>query len=247
VSRFAESAVRLYGAAARILPLHREPFRSLYNVAYFAYKRFEDPLAPLLEREPQLLAGGHAIDAGANIGYTTLLIASHLREPFVVHAFEPEPMNARLLARNVRKVKSRVVIHSAAVGSRSGRAQLELNPGHPGDHRIATRSVANTIDIEMVTIDEVVGDEPVSFLKLDVQGFELEASRGMTRVLDRNRRITVVFEFAPFALIALGYEPAELIAFYRERDFELSIVDRGGIRALAEIGGNDYVNILCRR
>ena len=71
MSRFARKRVRLYGAAAEFLPTQRETFRSFHNAAYFAScrarlrraesrgaarrsrKRFEDPLAPLLEREPQ--------------------------------------------------------------------------------------------------------------------------------------------------------------------------------------------------
>jgi FkbM family methyltransferase len=254
VSRIPQVAVRLYEAAAKILPMHRQPFRSLYSAAYFAYKRYEDPLASFLRGHPALLDDGNVIDAGANIGYTTLLFASGVPSPFFVHAFEPEPMNADLLERNVRRSRfaDRVIIHRAAVGAGTGRAQLAVNLGHPGDHRVITASsppADRFVDVNVVAIDEVISDQPVSLVKLDVQGFELEASRGMDRTLERNPTISVVLEYAPEALSSLGFDPAALIAFYRQRNFEMWIIDRGRLRTFtAELPLRaSYVNILCRR
>lgn len=256
--RIAELGVRLYGAAAKILPLHREPFRSLYSAAYFLYKPHEDPLASLLRDRPELLDNGHVIDAGANIGYTTLLFASRVRFPFLVHAFEPEPRNVDLLERNVRRSRfaERIVIHRAAVGARRGTAQLAVNRGHPGDHRVVTAASPPTdrcVKVELVAIDEVISDQPVSLIKIDVQGFELEASRGMAGTLEDNPKIAVVLEYAPEALSSLGFDPAALIDFYRRRNFAMWVIERDGLRSVtpeelpSQVGPTSYVNILCRR
>jgi FkbM family methyltransferase len=238
MSRIANAAARLYGAAARVIPFDREPFATLYSAAYFAYKRFEDPFAKLMEQRPELFDGGAIIDAGANIGYTSLLFARRGR----VHAFEPEPANVRLLRRNVARSRhsDRIVVHAAALGATSGKATLWQNRRHRGDHRMTTAAFApasDTIEVDVVALDDVI-DEPVSFVKLDVQGYELEVSRGMEKLMAANPRIRVAFELAPQSLRELGYEASDLVAFYETRGF---VCERLGADS------DDYVNVLCAR
>jgi FkbM family methyltransferase len=237
MSRLANAAARLYGATAGLIPFDREPFSTLYSAAYFAYKRFEDPFAKLMAERPELFEGGAIIDAGANIGYTSLLFAKRGR----VHAFEPEPANVRMLQRNVSRSRhrNRIVVHEAALGAKSGKATLWLNRRHRGDHRITTAEWApasDTIEVDVVALDDVI-HEPVAFVKIDVQGYELEVSRGMERLLRENERIRVAFEVAPQSMRALGFNTDDLIAFYEARGF-----------ACARIGADgEYVNMLCTR
>ena len=252
----ANTAARLYGLFAGHLPFHREPLRSFYNVAYLTYKRFEDPFANLAAARPDLFEGGHIVDAGANVGYTTLLFARHVSEPFQVHAFEPDPGSLSLLARNAAKspYRSRIRIHSAAVGSRNRRAKLAINRSHPADHRIITPSFVRdeVIEVDVVAIDDAV-DGPVAFVKMDVQGYELEASRGMQMTMERNSRIAVALEYAPRAMTDLGFDPWALLMFYRDRGFHFQRIDRRNLIALEpmeiarRIRGDNFVNLLCTR
>jgi FkbM family methyltransferase len=231
-------ALRAYGIASRIVPLHRQPFATLYSRAYFAYKRFaEDSLAALARTHPELLRGGNIIDAGANIGYTALLFAHYVEPGFSVHAFEPDPRNASMLRRNVRNAHN-VVVHEYALGAQHGRAQLWLNPGSNADHRIVTGTFApggRTIEVEVVRAEEVV-PPPVCFVKIDVQGYELEVSRGLTTLLEINRRIAVVFEYAPAMMREMGLDPHELLDFYTSRGF-----------ALSPLGSGEYFDMLAVR
>jgi FkbM family methyltransferase len=229
--------VRLYGAVAGWIPFDREPFSTLYSAAYFAYKRFEDPFAKLMAQRPKLFEGGAIIDAGANIGYTSLLFAKQGR----VHAFEPEPANVRMLQRNVSRSRhrDRVVVHPAALGAKSGKAALWLNRRHRGDHRITTPAfspASDTIEVDVVALDDVI-HEPVAFVKIDVQGYELEVSRGMERLLRENERISVAFEVAPQSMRELGFNAEDLIAFYETRGFVCARIGADG----------EYVNMLCTR
>ena len=50
------------------------------------------------------------------------------------------------------------------------------------------------------TLDSVLGDASVDFIKIDVQGWELEVLKGMTGVFNNNPELTICFEFGPFAL-----------------------------------------------
>lgn len=243
MSRIASFGVRLYGAAARMLPLEREPLRTLYSRAYFAYKRLEDPFAALLRTYPNLLRGGNVVDAGANIGYTALLFARHIDPEFRVHAFEPDALAFAMLARNTRG--ARVFAHEQALGATSGAARLWHNDAHPADHRIVPEDGPNVRVVNMTTIDDVLGDAPVSFVKIDVQGYELEVSRGMTRVLAANPQIAVALEY--------GIAGRDLLAFYRERGFSFALIERGRLAAAdeaaidARAAKEEYVNVLCRR
>ncbi|HEY6844515.1 MAG TPA: FkbM family methyltransferase [Thermoanaerobaculia bacterium] len=254
-SRRARASASLYAAASHFLPLRREPLRSIYNAAYFAYKRFEDPYARLLRERPDLLAGGNVVDAGANIGYDTILFASHLAPQFRVHAFEPEPENVKLLQRNVRRsaVARQIVVHPIALGSRTGTTNLKINQRHPGDHQIVAAPSNSSVSVDMTTIDEAMRGQPVSLIKIDVQGYELEVSRGMDETLRANPDVRVAFEFAPASLASLGVNPDALLDFYTTRGFRMALVDRSGLLETtagalqSSVRGEDYVDVICWR
>jgi FkbM family methyltransferase len=219
--------LRAYGIADRVLPLRREPIATIYSQAYFAYKRFaEDALARLLRARAELVRGGNVIDAGANIGYTARLFAGAIDAGFVVHAFEPEPSNAAMLRRNVRRAAN-VVVHQCALGAAAGHARLRLNRDNPSDHRIVNDAGASTIDVDIVRGDDVV-PSPVAFVKIDVQGYELEVSRGIESIVQSNPRIAVVFEYMR--------QDEELLDFYRSRGFTLT-----------PLGSGEYYDILAER
>lgn len=254
----ASAAARAYGVVARVLPLQREPFRSLYNAAYFRYKRLEDPFASLLRTRPDLIEHGHVIDIGANIGYTTLLFASLVQPPYAVHAVEPDDANITLLRRNTERSRrrDRIRIYEAAAGVTSGRAFLAVNPVNPTDHRMmtpASRTHHKNVEVDVIAVDDIAGVEPIAFVKMDVQGFELEVSRGMVRTLDRNPRIAVAIEYAPAAMADLGFVPTDLLSFYAERGFSFYPLGRPALASVSpekiatEVTGPAYVNLLCLR
>jgi FkbM family methyltransferase len=260
LSGIANLAVRLYGLAARIIPFDREPFASTYSALYFAYKRaFEDPFASLAGTRPELFRGGDVVDAGANIGYTALLFARFCDADANVHAFEPDPANVEKLTRNVARSAAgkRIRVRHAALGAEKGRVSLWHNAGHPGDHRVLTPGISSRsgkiVEVDLVSIDDEVF-RPVCFVKVDVQGYEVEVSRGMQRTLAENETIVVALELMPLALREAGATPEELLEFYSSRGFHLHRLAGDGRVEVATPGDllrdaekNEYVNILCAR
>ncbi len=201
---------------------------SLYLRLFFAYKRYvEDPYAALAARRPDLFRGGHVLDVGANVGYTAMLFARAIQPGFRVFAFEPESLNVARMRRVLSRHKlENVEIISAAVGEADGKARLVVNPQHPGDHRIATSNSSEAIEVDMITIDRFVEThqvDPVVFIKIDVQGFELPVSRGMARLIARTSRLSVGFELSD-DVERFGYDGSELIQFYRDRGFRLHLL-----------------------
>ena len=57
--------------------------------------------------------------------------------------------------------------------------------------------VLKTIEVSTVTLDELVGERPVSILKLDVQGSELGVLRGGSQVLASTAAVLIEVLFLP--------------------------------------------------
>lgn len=229
---------------------------SLFTAAYFQYKkRLEDPFAGLIERYPDLFKGGHILDVGANIGYCSTLFARAIDPGRTVFAFEPEPFNVSLLHNVIEKRAPGVVIAvQAAVGARDGQVALQLNPRHHGDHRIATDAAAGSITVPLIAIDTFLearaATVPVSFIKIDVQGYEQAVCEGATRTLAHNPNCTVVLEYMPSAMEALGFRPSDLLAFFHEQDYRAYVVHHDGSVTPGlspDVGPRGYVDVLFSR
>jgi len=210
-----------------------------YLALFFAYKRFvEDPFAALVRKHPELFAGGDIVDVGANAGYTASVFARAVSPGFHVHALEPEPVNFRRLQRVARRFGGVIVPQQVAAGAADGTASLAINPQHPGDHRVVAEGA---LRVPMIAVDRF--DRAV-FVKIDVQGTELEVSRGMEQLLQRG--VSVAFEFAPRELP----DPAALLDFYRSRGFDLRMLTHGGeLLPIDEerVAARGYVDILATR
>lgn len=197
-----------------------------FLAAFFAYKRWlEDPHAAFVRRHPDVLAGGHVLDVGANAGYTAIVFARAVSPGFRVFAFEPEPLNFERLERVIarRRLQHVVTPVRTAIGDEDGTVALWRNPEHPGDHQIAAGGDLVVPIARLDTFAEKLA--PVKFVKIDVQGHELAVSRGMTRLIERDAALEVSFEYT-------GSE--ELLRFYVERGFHLHVLGKNG--ALLPLG-----------
>jgi len=121
-----------------------------------------------------LLAAGKRpiiIDAGANVGASTLYFATTYPEAIVV-AIEPDAENLELCRRNTRSCPN-VRLVEAGLGGEAG--LVELRGGENGSWSIMTeRSTQGTT--ALVTVPQLLqqeGDEASLFLvKIDIEGFE---------------------------------------------------------------------------
>ncbi|PIQ84208.1 MAG: hypothetical protein COV75_03380 [Candidatus Omnitrophica bacterium CG11_big_fil_rev_8_21_14_0_20_63_9] len=171
-----------------------------------------------------LLPGMTVVDVGAHVGWYTLLAAQRVGPAGRVIAFEPEPANYARLERNVAASGYRHVITvPKAVAERTRALTLFRDPGNSGGHSIA--DCGNTrpaFTVEAVALDEYFGPEPppVHVIKIDVEGAECLAWRGMQRVLQRNPDLVLMMEFSPQALSQAGSSPEELWRMYCDAGFK---------------------------
>ncbi len=137
--------------------------------------------------------GGNAIDAGANIGCTSLFFASLCRE---VHAFEPSPTTFAFLRENVESNgAANVVLHNCGLGDAAHDATLTYAPQMRAGAFISDTTQASaghvTEAVQVVNGDAYLKETGIAgtfdFIKLDVEGFELEAIRGLRQTIERDR------------------------------------------------------------
>lgn len=207
--------------------------KRLFRRTYFFYKRhFSDPFFRLGQWMPDLFRGGHVLDVGANIGYTALVFARLVRPPFNVFAFEPEPANFELLKETIRLYgrDGAIVPVASAIGGSEGVADLWYNETHHGDHRVITPGLESSLSrqdrrftVPMTTIDGFAQSRRiqsgVKFIKIDVQGYEPAVCEGMTQTLQNNPDIIVSVEYSPEHMLAMGFQPYDLLRYFLDKRF----------------------------
>lgn len=120
---------------------------------------------------------GHSVwDVGANIGWFALLAARHTQR---VLAIEPSESNHRHIRDNMRRNGLAVTIIDAAVAEAPGYARFDSSDsrtGHLDQHGDRL--------VRLVTLDALAEEHgQPDLIKLDVEGAEVAALRGATRVL----------------------------------------------------------------
>jgi FkbM family methyltransferase len=170
--------------------------------------------------QQRLQPGDRVIDAGAHIGYVTLEMARAVGGGGKVFAFEPDPSNFALLQRNVAANRyANVVTVQAAVWRSDGRQRLFLRDDHHGDHRMYDPGDGrSSVEVDTISLDSYfAGDSrPLRLIKLDIQGSELHALRGMTGLLRRNPDVIVILELWPRGLRGCGAEPHLVLDLMQE-------------------------------
>jgi FkbM family methyltransferase len=136
--------------------------------------------------------GDAAVDAGANIGYMTSIMARRVGPAGRVDAFEPNPRTFQLLASNVSCWNASVTLHDAALADAPGTVALYRTADGDGNEIRASLQppddAREALTVQAVTLDAAITHE-VKLLKLDTEGSELLVLRGAERLLRRLEHI----------------------------------------------------------
>jgi len=195
---------------------------------HLAYHKVWEPYQTLVTKK-FLQNNTEFIDIGANIGYYSILAASIVKTGHIT-SFEPEPNNFEILKKNViLNNLENVNLHQLAVTSKNGETLLYLNSiGNAGDHRIFSKNLSNenenrrNIKITSITLDEFLIHCPVpDIIKMDIQGSEMLAIKGMKKTLEDSKRLIIFTEFWPEGISATGESPIEFLSSLSDYGFNI--------------------------
>lgn len=141
-----------------------------------------------------------AIDIGANIGLYTLPLSEAVGPAGKVIALEPDPGSAALLNRNVAQNGiTNVEVMTFAAGRTEGTAPFLNDPWNSGNHRIVNEHQPHDRTVKVVSVDSLTAglpDSSIGFIKIDVQGYELDVVEGMLHTLQRNPEAVIQIEIS---------------------------------------------------
>jgi FkbM family methyltransferase len=202
--------------------------------------------------------GDTVVDAGAHIGYMTVLASVAAGPSGRVLSFEPQPELFAVLQQNVAAVRqqlngAQVDAHQAALGDQAGTAELRIPAGFALNDGIASIGPARAsggaaLAVRVLSLDGVLQGASVAVLKLDVEGFEAQVLRGARCALRERRIRHIVFEDHAIA----GSEVARILgnAGYRlfslgwsMRGPEIQPVEKGSLATPYE--APNYIATLC--
>jgi FkbM family methyltransferase len=204
----------------------------------------------------QVIAPGMRIaDVGANVGLYTLLLSRLAGPGGHVYAIEPEPVLFRTLCHNCRGNRAgNVTPLNCALGAAAGRTVFYRSALNCGDNRLGGLGwEGQGVEVSLARLDDLLPAPRLDFIKMDVQGYELQALRGMNRVFAENPGLRLYLEFWPAGLRAAGTEPEELLDFLFAKGLRVwSVADGGaavtGISCLGRrVAGRKYTNLLAAR
>jgi FkbM family methyltransferase len=221
------SPLEAVGAAvARLLPdgAARRRLRALYHAALGRGRGIEATLpgGETVRVLPEFRFIGWnpdeyaAFRAAARSGGVALLFGGWVGAAGRVYAFEPSRQAFDGLAAHVALNGLEKVVRPvrAAVSDREGRAALAAE-GHHGTSRLASAQGEGTETVETVTIDQFCAREQIvpTLIKIDVEGWELEALRGARETIARGGRDLALFvEMHPTAWRERGMSAADVRA-----------------------------------
>lgn len=189
--------------------------------------------------------GDVCVDAGAHIGILTVVMAHSVRPAGRVIAIEPTPRLAALLRRTVvlNNMQELVTVEACALGGEDGTALLSTDTSTMNSSLVVLEKATGAIEVPVRRLDSLIAQgTQVVLAKLDVEGAELAALAGMSRVIADSPDIALVVEFGSSHLRRSGTAVADWIGAFRGAGFTpWEIIDPDGAISPLRISGLDEV------
>lgn len=166
--------------------------------------------------------GDRVLDIGANIGYYTTLFADWAGPSGIVHAIEPDPDNFALLDANTQNFQKNgcVRLHALALSETTGSANLFRSKDNVGMHRLYDSICCDGSCTEVAVCR---GDDlalaPLDFIKIDIEGYEAFALRGLSNTLDNSPNVKILSEFSPLSMMEAGVQPVKWLEWMEAHGF----------------------------
>ncbi len=170
------------------------------------------------------------VDIGANIGLYTAIAAARVGKSGKVVAIEPHPESYACLQKMIqRNAFTQVASFNVAAGDGRRSVALFITDENKADSRIYDHTGQRAkVLTKMVDLDHLLaenGIHHVDLIKMDIQGAEALALKGMSRTLAENPGLVIFAEFWPWGIQQTGLSAAEFLRDLRKAGFSFQAIE----------------------
>jgi len=178
---------------------------------------------------PLVHDGDIVLDIGAHVGYSTVLFADWVGPAGKVYSFEPYAPHVERILSNLQmnELVDRVEIISAAVSDVEGSADfytaVGLNSGVGS--LLRPRRSATSMTVSTIRLDDWIRQHAiinVALCKLDIEGAEGAALKGMSDTLEAHVVKTFLIELHPAELLTMGQSVEGVLSYIAEAGYDIS-------------------------
>jgi len=189
---------------------------------YVFWSGYYEPAESLLI-DHLLKPGDIAVDIGANVGLHMVRMASLVGPSGRVYCFEPNPKCFRRLENNV-SLNGFTNVHCfpVALASHSGSTTLFVNADGGNATLVKDPENKSTDDaqVKVSTLNEVLAGKRVHFIKVDIEGYELDALRGGEDIIKKYQPL-MMCEYSEYYARLLRYEWRRVTDYFKSRGYRI--------------------------
>lgn len=203
-------------------------FPADHILPYFSGFTFDDTIRSKQYFEfPALFPKGTAfVDAGCYDGKDSVYFAAWCGGDYSkILAFEPDSANYERCKTNLADTPRTDVIH-AGLGDRSAsetflsyglyHSRFENSKKRINDIRDTAIANANIETIQVVSLDDIAGEDTIGFIKMDIEGSEWQALHGAEKVIERDKPLLAICVYhVPGDMLAIMDYLSALVPDYR--------------------------------
>lgn len=179
--------------------------------------------------------GDTILDVGANIGFHSLYFAELTGQMGKVLAFEPISVNYQAFKNNLLLNDfPQVIPINKALGNVNEFVNIHIKEEatNPGSFNLFEKGILNTT-IECIKGDDYLDEKDITkvdFMKIDVEGFELEVIKGLVKTIKRDLPI-LIFEYDQNYQLKTQIDPKEIFYFLAQFSYDFFKIDGYGNRS----------------
>ncbi|WP_024896935.1 FkbM family methyltransferase [Brucella rhizosphaerae] len=185
---------------------------------------------------PLIRAGDTVIDVGANIGTHTIAFAAAVAHSGKVLSFEPQPVVAELLRKNLlANGFPEVVVRQQGVAEKKGFMHIEIPSYHDksnvGAASLSNEAWDNSLKVPVIKLD-ALGLKQCRLIKIDSEGMGIKVLRGASELITKTR------PFISLELDEIG-EAQEIFDFFKAREYQMVFFECPAFNAGNFAGSSD--------